>query len=58
MHPFDLRQMLFDKHAQHVVLIHFPIALFIAGVGLDFVAKWTKRSELGLRLTSICCWRR
>jgi uncharacterized membrane protein len=47
MHPFDLRQMLGEKHAQHVVLIHFPIALFIAGVGLDFVAQWTKRETLG-----------
>jgi hypothetical protein len=28
--PFDLRTLLFAKHAQHVVLIHFPIALFIA----------------------------
>lgn len=48
MHPFDLRQMLLEKHAQHVVLIHFPIALFIAGVGLDFAAQRTKRSELGI----------
>jgi uncharacterized membrane protein len=47
MHPFDLRQMMMEKHAQHVVLIHFPIALFIAGVGLDFVAQWTKRETLG-----------
>jgi uncharacterized membrane protein len=46
MNPFDLRQMLMEKHAQHVVLIHFPIALFIAGVGLDFVAQWTKECEL------------
>jgi uncharacterized membrane protein len=47
MHPFDLRQMMMEKHGQHVVLIHFPIALFIAGVGLDFVAQWTKRETLG-----------
>jgi uncharacterized membrane protein len=47
MHPFDMREMLLEKHAQHVVLIHFPIALFIAGVGLDFVAQWTKRPALG-----------
>jgi uncharacterized membrane protein len=46
MHPFDLRQMVIEKHAQHVVLIHFPIALFIAGVGLDFVAQGTKRETL------------
>jgi len=32
LHPFDLKTVLFAKHAQHVVLIHFPIALFIIGV--------------------------
>jgi uncharacterized membrane protein len=48
MHPFDLRQMLMEKHAQHVVLIHFPIALFITGVALDFAAQWTKREALGI----------
>ena len=47
MHPFDLRQMMMEKHAQHVVLIHFPIALFIAGVALDFAAQWTRRQLLG-----------
>ncbi len=26
MHPFDIRAALLAKHAQHVVLIHFPIA--------------------------------
>lgn len=34
------------KHAQHVALIHFPIALFITGVALDFAAYWTKRQAL------------
>lgn len=29
--PFDIRAALLAKHAQHVVLIHFPIALFTAG---------------------------
>src|ERR1700691_3128110 len=47
MHPFDLRQMMMEKHAQPVVLIHFSIALFIAGVGVVFVAQWTKRPALG-----------
>jgi uncharacterized membrane protein len=46
VHPFDLKQMLLEKHAQHVVLIHFPIALFIGGVALDFAAQWTKRETL------------
>ena len=46
MHPFALRTVLFPKHAQHVVLIHFPIALFTAGVWFDFLAQWTKRRSL------------
>ena len=46
MNPFDVRSALFAKHAQHVVLIHFPIALFIAGVAFDLVAQWTKRRSL------------
>jgi uncharacterized membrane protein len=46
LHPFDLRAALLAKHAQHVVLIHFPIALFIAGVALDFWAQWTKQRIL------------
>ena len=46
MHPFDLKTIIFAKHAQHVVLIHFPIALFIAGVTFDFLAEWKKQRSL------------
>ena len=46
MNPFDIRQALLAKHAQHVVLIHFPIALFMAGVGFDCAAQWTKNRTL------------
>lgn len=46
MHPFDPKAALLAKHAQHVVLIHFPIALFLTGVLFDFVAGWTKRATL------------
>ena len=41
--PFDLRTIVFAKHAQHVVLIHLPIALFITAVVFDLIAYWTKR---------------
>lgn len=41
--PFDIRTVVLAKHAQHVVLIHFPIALFIAAVFFDLIAFWTKR---------------
>jgi uncharacterized membrane protein len=44
MHPFDIKTVLLAKHAQHVVLIHFPIALCIVGVAFDFLAQWTKRA--------------
>jgi uncharacterized membrane protein len=46
LNPFNIREALLAKHAQHVVLIHFPIALFLTGVGFDFAAYWTKRSAL------------
>ena len=46
MHPFDLKSALLARHAQHVVLIHFPIALFIAGVAFDFAANWTRNATL------------
>jgi len=41
--PFDLKTVLLAKHSQHVVLIHFPIALFISAVAFDLIAQWTKR---------------
>ncbi len=46
VNPFDLKTALLAKHAQHVVLIHFPIALFITAVAFDVIAQWTKRSGL------------
>ena len=46
MNPFSIREALLAKHAQHVVLIHFPIALFLTGVAFDFIAQMTKRSAL------------
>lgn len=46
MHPFDFKSALLAKHAQHIVLIHFPIALFIAGVAFDLIALSTKRRSL------------
>jgi uncharacterized membrane protein len=46
INPFDLKTAILAKHAQHVVLIHFPIALFIAAVAFDLVAQWSKRRSL------------
>jgi len=44
--PFYPKTMMLAKHAQHVVLIHFPIALFITAVAFDFIAHWTDRRRL------------
>ena len=44
--PFDVRIVVLARHAQHVVLIHFPIALFTAAVGFDYLAQWTKNRML------------
>lgn len=73
MNPFDLRTIFLAKHAQHVVLIHFPIALFIMGVAFDLIAQKTKRravaaaasynlviaaiSTLPVLLTGVIAWR-
>jgi uncharacterized membrane protein len=46
MHPFDLKTALLAKHAQHVVLIHFPIALFITGVAFDLCGRWFRHAAL------------
>jgi len=46
VNPFDLKTALLAKHAQHVVLIHFPIGLFLAAVAFDLIALWSKRRGL------------
>jgi uncharacterized membrane protein len=46
VNPFDLKTVFLAKHAQHVALIHFPIALFITAVAFDLVAQWNKRPGL------------
>jgi uncharacterized membrane protein len=46
MNPFDLKAALLARHAQHVVLIHFPIALFITSVAFDVMALWKENRAL------------
>src|SRR5277367_2621659 len=46
VNPFDLKTVLLARHAQHVVLIHFPIALFVAAVAFDYLAQWKKSPAL------------
>src|SRR5213594_1924006 len=44
--PFDLKAALLAGHAQHPVIIHFPIGLFIASVVFDLLAVWRKQPTL------------
>jgi uncharacterized membrane protein len=46
MNPFDLKSILLARHAQHVVLIHFPIALFLSSVAFDFASQWKRTIAL------------
>ena len=48
LHPFDWRTVLMAKHAQHVVLIHFPIALFLTGVLFDLLSRGKRSSHLAV----------
>ena len=45
VNPFDPKAALLAKHAQHVVLIHFPIALFLTGMAFDLAGRFTKSAE-------------
>lgn len=44
--PFDWRTVVLAKHAQHVVLIHFPIALFVAGALFDLLARGKRAAPM------------
>ncbi len=46
MHPFDIRSVVLAKHAQHVVIIHFPITLFIVGVAFDLLGIFRRNKML------------
>ena len=46
LNPFDLKAALLAGHAQHPVIIHFPIGLFIASVVFDLLAVWRKKPIL------------
>jgi hypothetical protein len=40
VNPFDIKTVLLLKHAQPVVLIHFPIAVFTVAAACDDCAHW------------------
>ncbi len=40
---FDLKTLVLARHAQHVVLVHFPIGLFVTAVAFDLIGYWSNR---------------
>ena len=46
MNPFDLKSALLARHAQHVALVHFPIALIVVGVLFDLLALRKQNASL------------
>ena len=40
--PFDIKAIVFAKHAQHPVIIHLPIGLFIASLLFDLISRSKK----------------
>jgi len=44
--PFDPRTVFFAKHAQHVVLVHFPIGLCLTAVIFEVLGKWRANAAL------------
>ena len=48
MNPFDLKTAFLAKHAQHVVLIHFPIALFMVSFTFDLLAFRRDNRQLAI----------
>ena len=62
VNPFDIKTVLLAKHAQHVVLIHFPIALFTAAVAFDLSRAVDEEPDAGCgrvfqssAFCSLCC---
>ena len=43
VNPFDLKAAILAPHAQHPVLVHFPIALFISSAVFEILAVWRKQ---------------
>ena len=46
VNPFDVKAALLAGHAQHPVIIHFPIALFIASIVFEVKGAWRRQPVL------------
>jgi uncharacterized membrane protein len=44
---FDLKAWVLAPHAQHPVIVHFPIALFIISSVFEVLALWRKQPAFG-----------
>lgn len=44
--PFDVKTAVFAKSAQHPVIVHFPIALFIISLLFDVLGAWKKNPAM------------
>jgi len=55
VNPFDIRTVILAKHAQHVVLIHFPIALFTAAAHFNLLLAAV--STVPVVATGLAAWR-
>jgi uncharacterized membrane protein len=53
--PFDLKSALLAKHAQHVVFVHFPIALTITAIVFEWLAAW-RPGQRGHALADAAYW--
>ncbi len=49
--PFDVKTALFARNAQHPVIVHFPIGLFIISVLFDVLGTWKKNASLRIAAT-------
>jgi uncharacterized membrane protein len=46
MNPFDLKAVILAKHAQHVAMVHFPIALIFVSVAFDLLSLRQQNTAL------------
>ena len=53
--PFAPESVLLAKHAQHVVLVHFPIGLTMTAVAFEWLAAW-KRGPRSAALAAAAYW--
>lgn len=58
MHAFDLQHTLLAKHAQHIVLVHFPVALVCVALLFDLLelrlrdGNWAKAAYYNLSIAA------